>query len=181
MRWVGRRSRSSNESWLKIHRVSDRVPDYFAPFCARCRDMGTHHSGVEHLNEMRGLAHCRERIEEGFECTSPAQSPEPLPHAVPMPELGRKRTPSDVVNHEIVQGFEKRSVVPPLVAPFSLFPSMRCCAEVQGILRPPTMYRLSLELRLVPRKQTKNLLATGIAYGSTNRDSRCSRASWRCR
>jgi hypothetical protein len=33
------------------------------------------------------------------------------------PESGRKRTPSDVVNHEIVQGFEKHSVVPPLVAP----------------------------------------------------------------
>jgi hypothetical protein len=30
------------------------------------------------------------------------------------PESGRKRTPSDVVNHEIVQGFEKHSVVPPL-------------------------------------------------------------------
>jgi len=59
--------------------------------------MGAYYGGVKHLNQMRGLAHRRERIEEGFECTGPAQSPEPLPHAVPMPELGRKRTPSNVV------------------------------------------------------------------------------------
>src|SRR4051794_35774825 len=115
MRWAVRRNRSSSESWSKIHRVSGRAPDCFAPFCPCRRDMGD--GGVKHLNQMRGLAHRRERIEEGFECTGPAQSPEPLPHAVPMPELGRKRTPSDVVNHEIVQGFEKLSVVPPLVAP----------------------------------------------------------------
>src|SRR6516225_7430470 len=101
MRRAGRRNPSSSESWLKIHRVSDREPDYFAPFCASCRDMGAHYGGIEHLNEMRGLAHRRERIEEGLECTGPAQSPEPLPNAVPMPELGRKRTPSDVVDNEI--------------------------------------------------------------------------------
>ena len=117
MRWAGRRNRSSNESWLKTHRVSGRELRRAAPFCPCRRDMGAYYGGVKHLNQMRGLAHRRERIEEGFECTGPAQSPEPLPHAVPMPELGRKRTPSDVVNHEIVQGFEKLSVVPPLVAP----------------------------------------------------------------
>src|SRR6266540_7158385 len=97
MRWAVRRNRSSSESWSKIHRVSGRAPDCFAPFCPCRRDMGAYYGGVKHLNQMRGLAHRRERIEEGFECTGPAQSPEPLPHAVPMPELGRKRTPSNVV------------------------------------------------------------------------------------
>jgi hypothetical protein len=33
-----------------------------------------------------------------------------------MPKLGRKRTPSDVVNHEIVQGFEKSPIFLSLVA-----------------------------------------------------------------
>jgi len=34
----------------------------------------------------------------------------------PMPKLGQKRTPSDVVNHEIVQGFEKSPIILSLVA-----------------------------------------------------------------
>jgi hypothetical protein len=37
-------------------------------------------------------------------------------HAVPMPECLRKRPPGDVVNHKIVQGFEKFSVIVALVA-----------------------------------------------------------------
>src|SRR6478672_4651079 len=116
MRWVARQNRSSNVSWSKIHRVSGREPDRFAPFCARCRDMGTHYGGIEHLNEMRGPAHRRKRIEEGFEGAGAAQSPEPFPDAVPVTELSRKRAPSDVVNHKIVQGFEEPPVVSPLVA-----------------------------------------------------------------
>jgi hypothetical protein len=34
-----------------------------------------------------------------------------------MPKLFRESPPSDVVNYEILQGFEKLPVVPPLVAP----------------------------------------------------------------
>ena len=64
---------------------------------------------------MRRLAHRRQRIEEGFEGPGSAQSPEPLPHAVPMPEFLRKRPPGDVMNHEIVQGFEKLPVIAALV------------------------------------------------------------------
>jgi len=78
--------------------------------------MGSHHGGVEHLDKVRRLAHRRQRIEEGFECSGSAQSPEPFPHAVPIPELRRKRTPRDVVSHEIVQSFEKLSVVLSFVA-----------------------------------------------------------------
>src|ERR1700675_857147 len=117
MRWGVHQNQSSSESWSKIHRASDPAPDYFAPFCARCRDMGAHHGGIEHLNEMRGLAHRRERLEEGFEGAVAAQSPEPLPDAVPVRKLGRRRAPGDVVNDKIMQGFEKFPVVPPLVAP----------------------------------------------------------------
>src|SRR5450755_1974550 len=116
MRWAGRRNLSSSESWSKIHRVSDLEPDRFAPFCAGRRDMGSHHGGVEHLNEMRRLGHCRERIKEGLECPGSAESPEPFPHTVPMPKLGRKRTPSDVVNQEIMQGFEKSPIILSVVA-----------------------------------------------------------------
>jgi hypothetical protein len=35
--------------------------------------MGAHYSGIEHLNEMRGVAHRRERIEESLEGAGPAQ------------------------------------------------------------------------------------------------------------
>ena len=44
-----------------------------------------------------------------------AQAPEALPDAVPGAELGRQRSPCNVVDREIVQGFEKLAVVPPLV------------------------------------------------------------------
>src|SRR5450631_755963 len=84
--------------------------------------MGSHHGGVEHLNKMRRLGHCRERIKEGLECPGSAQSPEPFPHTVPMPKLGRKRTPSDVVNQEIMQGFEKSPIILSVVLVVSATP-----------------------------------------------------------
>src|SRR5271167_2657710 len=78
--------------------------------------MGAHHSGIEHLHQIRRLAQCRQRIEESFESSGPAQAPEPLPDAVPTPKLVRESPPSDIVNHEILQGFEKLPVIPPFVA-----------------------------------------------------------------
>src|SRR5208282_5107479 len=102
MRWVARRNRSSNESWLKIHRASDRAPDYFAPFCPRCRDMGAHHGRIEHLHQMCRLAQCCECIEESFKSSGLAQAPKPLPDAVPMPKPLWESPPSDVVHHEIL-------------------------------------------------------------------------------
>jgi hypothetical protein len=78
--------------------------------------MGAHYGGIEHLHQMPRLARCRQRIEESFESSGPAQAPEPLPDAVPMPKFFRQSSPSDVVNHEILQGFEKLPVVPSVVA-----------------------------------------------------------------
>jgi hypothetical protein len=37
-------------------------------------------------------------------------------HTLPVPEFLRKSPPSDIMNHKIVQGFEKLSVIPALVA-----------------------------------------------------------------
>jgi hypothetical protein len=70
---------------------------------------------VEHLHEMRPFAQGGERFEESFEHAAAAQAPEALPDAVPGAELGRPRPPRNVVDREIVQGFEKLAVVPPLV------------------------------------------------------------------
>ena len=91
--------------------------------------MGSHHGGVEHLNQMRGLAHRRERIKEGFEDAGAAQSPEPFPDAVPVSEFFRKRPSRDVVNHEIVQGLEKP---PPAARP-------RCVEQSQN--NRPVLFR----------------------------------------
>ena len=44
----------------------------------------------EHLHQMRRLAHRRQGIEERFESSRSAQPPEPLPHAVPVPEFLRE-------------------------------------------------------------------------------------------
>src|SRR4249920_953007 len=65
--------------------------------------MGAHHGGIEHLHQMRRLAHRRQGIEERFESSRSAQPPEPLPHAVPAPEFLRKSPPSNIMNHKIVQ------------------------------------------------------------------------------
>ena len=78
--------------------------------------MGAYDGGIEHLHKMSRLAQSRQRIEESFESSGPAQAPKPLPDAVPMPKRFRESPPSDVVNHEILQGFEKPPVVPALVA-----------------------------------------------------------------
>ena len=69
--------------------------------------MGAHYGGIEHLNEMRGLAHRRQCLEEGFEGARPGSIARTVSTHCSNAKLGRKLTPSDVVNHEIVQGFEK--------------------------------------------------------------------------
>jgi len=46
-----------------------------------------------------------------------AEPRETLPDAVPVAELGRQRPPSDVVDGETMQGFEKLAIVAALVAP----------------------------------------------------------------
>ncbi len=61
------------------------------------------------------------------EHTALAQPREAFPDAVSIPEFGRKRPPGDVVDREIGQGFEKPSVVPPLIAPPR--PAGRECIE----------------------------------------------------
>src|SRR5678815_2652542 len=78
--------------------------------------MGAHDGGIEHLHQMRRLAHGRKRIEEGLEGSGLAQSPEPFPHTVPVAEPAWKRAPRDVVDRKILQRFEKLAVVPALVA-----------------------------------------------------------------
>jgi hypothetical protein len=65
--------------------------------------MGAHHGGIEHLHQMRRLAHRRQGVEECFESSRSAQPPEPLPHAVPVPEFLRKSPPSDIMNHDLLE------------------------------------------------------------------------------
>ena len=66
-----------------------RAPQSLAilpPFGSCRRDVGAHYRGVEHLNQMRCLACCCERVEEGLEHASLAQAPEALPNGIPVAE-----------------------------------------------------------------------------------------------
>src|ERR1700746_2670133 len=110
--------------------------------------MGAHHGGIEHLHQMRRLAHRRQGIEESFESSRSAQAPEPLPHAVPVSEFLRKSPPSDIMNHKIVQGFEKLSVVPALVAA----PRPRCREHPQ--YKRPILFRHGREHGRSSKKPT---------------------------
>jgi hypothetical protein len=71
---------------------------------------------VEHLHEMRCLAHLRQRFEEGLEHAGLAQPPEALPDAVPVSKLRRQRAPRDVVEREIMQRLKKTPIAAALVA-----------------------------------------------------------------
>src|SRR5438552_18349201 len=103
MQSAGHRNPSSDESWSRSHRASDRVLDLAAPFCPGRGDMGSDNGGVEHLDEMSGLAHGGKRLEECLEHARLAQPPEPFPHAVPVAKFGGQRPPGDVVDRKIVQ------------------------------------------------------------------------------
>jgi len=96
---------------MRNRRASARGPDFAAPFCAGRRDMSPHHGAVEHLNQVSGLAGLGQDLKERLEHARPAEPPEPLPDAVPVPELPRQGSPGDVVNREIVQRFQKLAVV----------------------------------------------------------------------
>ena len=65
---------------------------------------------------MRGFAEAGESFKENFKHAGSAQSPEPLPYAVPVSELDRQRSPIDIVNREIDKRLEKATVVFRLVS-----------------------------------------------------------------
>src|SRR5579862_7950862 len=91
--------------------ANGRAPDFAAPFCAGGRDMSPNNGAVEHLNQMSGLAGLRQDLKKRLENARSAEPPEPLPDAVPVSEFPRQRSPCDVVDREIMQGFQKPAVV----------------------------------------------------------------------
>src|ERR1700736_1321189 len=78
--------------------------------------MRAHDGRVEHLHQMGAPAQTCQSVEEGFEYPRSAQAPEALPDAVPVPELGGQRPPSDVVMGKIMQRLQELSIIPALVA-----------------------------------------------------------------
>src|SRR4249920_338266 len=123
---------------------------------------------------MRRLAQRRQGIEERFESSRSAQPPEPLPHAVPVPEFLRKSPPSDIMNHKIVQGLEKLSVVPALVAA----PRPRCREHPQ--YNRPILFRHGREhsrssKNRLPMSQRKSDLGIPLPYTWLNPSTRPSR------
>jgi hypothetical protein len=79
--------------------------------------MGAHDRRIDHLDEVSGAAHSRQKGEHRLENAPLAQPPKPLPDAVPIAKLRRQRSPGDVVNREKMQRLQKLAIVPPLVAP----------------------------------------------------------------
>src|SRR5205814_3143106 len=57
------RNRTSGGFWWRSRRVSDRELALSAPFCARCRNMGAHDRRIDHLDEVSGAAHSRQKGE----------------------------------------------------------------------------------------------------------------------
>ena len=115
--------------------------------------------------------HRRQGIEERFESSRSAQPPEPLPHAVPAPEFLRKSPPSNIMNHKIVQGFEKLSVVPALVAA----PRPRCREHPQ--YNRPILFRHGREhgrssKNRLPKSQRKSDLGIPLPYTWLNPSTR---------
>jgi hypothetical protein len=73
--------------------------------------MRAHDRRVEHLDEMRGRTHRGERVEEGFEDASLAQSVEAFPYAVARTEAFRQGAPPNILDREEVERFEETAIV----------------------------------------------------------------------
>jgi hypothetical protein len=111
MRVVNRRSGSRGGFCTRNRRANGRAHDFAAPSCAGSRDMGPRDGAIEHLHQMRGLAGLRQDLKARLEHARPAQPPETLPDAVRFTKLPRQRSPCHAVSREIVQCFQKFTVV----------------------------------------------------------------------
>ena len=80
---------------------------------ARCR-------AIKQLDQVCCLTEFRQHLKECFEYPGAAQSPEPLPHAVPVAIFAGECAPCYAVYGEVVDGLEKFTVVMPRLSPARL-------------------------------------------------------------
>src|SRR3954464_6874972 len=80
---------------------------------ARCR-------AIKQLDQMCCLTEFRQHLKECFEYPGAAQSPEPLPYAVPVAIFAGEGAPCYAVYGEVVDGLEKFTVVIPRLSPARL-------------------------------------------------------------
>src|SRR3954464_8291468 len=80
---------------------------------ARCR-------AIKQLDQMCCLTEFRQHLKECFEYPGAAQSPEPLPYAVPIAIFAGECAPCYAVYGEVVDGLEKFTVVIPRLSPARL-------------------------------------------------------------
>ena len=106
-----RRDRSRRGSWSRSRHVSGRGPDAAAPFCTSGRDVSAGRRTIEELYQMRRLTAFGEHLKERLEDTGPAQSPEPLPYAVPVAKFIGQCSPGNTVDGEIVDRLQEFTVV----------------------------------------------------------------------
>ena len=118
-------SNASGRSWKSVFRwILVEKPPLERPSawpdcpmaCASRRDVGAHYRAIELLHQVCGWTVLGQHLEESLEHAGVAQPPEPLPHAVPLAEPLRQRTPRDVVSREIMERLKKEPVVASLVA-----------------------------------------------------------------
>src|ERR1700712_1117413 len=83
-----------------------------SPLGAGGGDVRANDRAVEHLHQMRCLAGLGQQLEKCLHHAGAAEPPEPFPNAVPQPERGRQRAPSQIMNREEMQRFQKLAVVP---------------------------------------------------------------------
>ena len=72
--------------------------------------------GIEHLNQTGRRGQRGQMFEEEIEGAALAQSVEPFPDAIPFAEALRQGTPGDIVNCEIMKGFQEKPVIAAFVA-----------------------------------------------------------------
>ena len=66
---------------------------------------------------MRRIAEFCEHLKEGLEYTRPAETPEPLPYAVPVSKFSGQYSPSNAVDREILDCLQEFTVVMPRFSP----------------------------------------------------------------
>ncbi len=82
--------------------------------------MGARCCAVEELDQVSRLAAFCQHLEECLEYPRPAETPEPLPHTVPVAIYTGQCSPRYAVYCEIVDGFQEFTVIVPWLSPARL-------------------------------------------------------------
>jgi hypothetical protein len=104
---------ASDFAWIFVVKPPPKRPSAWpsCPFCSGRRHMRAHDGRIEHLNEMGGGVHRRERIEEGLEDAGLCSNGRSASLCCPGTETLRQSAPAHILDGEEMKRLEETPVV----------------------------------------------------------------------